>query len=225
MVGASHTFQFSARDLHGNVVSAGSGRFAAAVRGRATGTAATNSSSNSTAATVSAAAGVSSAAVTDFGNGTYEVTAVFHGSGLQYVSVYIASGASLVTTQAADPPNQGAGALASASLPGSPYQVFVQQPNVCSSDDVLQVVGACNWKNKNKYVFSWLPGRGPHDDVSAALLLLRIACIAYCVVQYCCCVQCAAEQRCTDTLHCSAAGLMTLALCVLLHSVAVVATL
>jgi hypothetical protein len=187
MVGASHTFHFSARDLHGNVVSAGSGRFAAAVRGRATGTAATNSSSNSTTTTTTAAAGVSSAAVTDFGNGTYEVTAVFHGSGLQYVSVYIATGASLVTTQAAEPPSQGAGALASASLPGSPYQVFVQQPNVCSSDDVQQSMGACNWRNKNKYIFSWLPGRGPHDDVSAVLLL----CTASCVVQCCCwcCIQ------------------------------------
>jgi hypothetical protein len=194
MVGASHTFQFSARDLHGNVVSSGGGRFAAGVRGRATGTAVTAANSNSTSSnsTATAAAGVSSAAVTDFGNGTYSVTAVFHGSGLQYLSVYIAAAnsssvtsASLVTTLAADA-SQGAAALASASLPGSPYQVYVQQPNVCSPDDVQQTVRPCNWQNKQEYVFSWLPGRGPHDDVRAIHNTLTTLCSTASIV-WCCC--------------------------------------
>ena len=125
--GGTVSFRFSAKDARSNAIRSGGARFAAAVHGQSVGTNSSStisssgissisvstststspSTSTSTSGNSGRSAGISSASVRDFGDGTYEVAATFHGSGLQYLSVYIA-GADAET----------------ASIPGSPYQVM-----------------------------------------------------------------------------------------------------
>jgi hypothetical protein len=52
-------------------------------------------------------------------------------------------------------------ATASSSLLGSPFEVYVLQPNECGMDDVVQTVSECSWSGVQLYNFNWTQGSGP----------------------------------------------------------------
>jgi hypothetical protein len=161
LVGSTVNFTFQSQDQYGNELLRGGAGFAASVEG----------------ATVKSGGNSSSASVTDFGNGSYSVTASFYGSGSQYLAVYIPSAtgttsataatsarvtvgnSSAVTTASVD--TTAAVATASSSLLGSPFEVYVLQPNECGMDDVVQTVSECSWSGVQLYNFNWTQGSGP----------------------------------------------------------------
>jgi hypothetical protein len=160
LVGSTVNFTFRAYDLFDNALSRGGAGFAASVDG----------------ATVKSGGNSSSASVTDFGNGSYSVTASFYGSGSQYLAVYIPSATTSATataTTSADMSRNSSSAVAvaavttaavataSASLLGSPFEVYVLQPNECGMDDVVQTVSECSWSGVQFYNFNWTQGSGP----------------------------------------------------------------
>jgi hypothetical protein len=162
LVGSTVKFTFRAYDLFGNALSRGGAGFAASVDG----------------ATVRSGGNSSSASVTDFGNGSYSVTASFYGSGSQYLAVYIPSATSTTSATAtaitsADTSRNSSSAVAAAavttaavatassSLLGSPFEVYVLQPNECGMDDVVQTVSECSWSGVQFYNFNWTQGSGP----------------------------------------------------------------
>jgi hypothetical protein len=161
-VGSTVNFTFQAQDQYGNELQHGGAGFAASVEG----------------AFIKSGGNSSSASVADFGNGSYSVTASFYGSGSQYLAVYIPSATSTTSATAtaitsADTSRNSSSAVAAAavttaavatassSLLGSPFEVYVLQPNECGMDDVVQTVSDCSWTGVQFYNFNWTQGSGP----------------------------------------------------------------
>jgi hypothetical protein len=159
-VGSSVNFTFRAHDQYGNALSHGAAGFTASVAGD----------------TIKSGGVTSSASVTDFGNGSYSVSASFYGSGSQYLAVYIPSAtATSATATSADKASDSSSvvtvtavtvtavATASSSLLGSPFEVYILQPDECGMDDVTQTVTECSWSGVQQYSFNWTQGLGPDE--------------------------------------------------------------
>jgi hypothetical protein len=159
--GSSVNFTFRAYDLFDNALSHGGAGFTASVEGD----------------TIKSGGVTSSASVTDFGNGSYSVSASLHGSGSQYLAVYIQSATTTSATAAASADKASdsssvvtiaavtttAVATASASLLGSPFEVYVLLLDECGMDDVTQTVTECSWSGVQQYSFNWTQGLGPDE--------------------------------------------------------------